>query len=119
MKSQIRKVKDHGVEYEALAFVCPGCLDMGGGSGLHLLPVNSSIKSPSWDWDGDLVHPTLNPSILTGKGSKNICHSFLRNGVFEFLSDCSHGLVGQRVEIPDLPDWFIRETEEQNEEDIN
>lgn len=105
----IRTINDHGVKYDALAFVCPGCINMHGGSGLHLLPVNTSEKTPSWDWNGSLDNPTLNPSILTGKDSPNICHSFLLDGVFEFLSDCTHELAGQKVELPDLPDWFVEE----------
>lgn len=116
MKSQIRKVSDGDKRYDALAFVCPGCIEMSGSNstGLHLLPVNTDQTSPAWQWDENLENPTLNPSILTGKGSPNICHSFLRAGIFEFLSDCTHSLAGQKVELPDLPDWFIKETEENN-----
>ncbi len=109
MKSQIRNVNDHGNVYQALAFMCPGCMEFQG-SGLHLLPVNSTTKSPSWNWDGNLEKPTLSPSILTGRGSEKICHSFLEAGVFRFLSDCTHSLVNRLVEIPDLPDWFIEES---------
>lgn len=109
MKAMIRHVDDHEKKYDALAFVCPGCVKMNGGSGLHLLPVNTEVTSPAWTWDGDLEHPTLNPSILTGKGSPHICHSFLQNGVFEFLPDCTHELAGKKAELPDLPDWFVEE----------
>ncbi len=109
MKSMLRKVNDHGLEYSCLLFVCPGCIGVLGGSGLHMIPVNSSVKEPHWIWDGNLYLPTLSPSILTGKSSPDICHSFLRAGVFQFLRDCTHPLVGQNVEIPDLPDWVINE----------
>ena len=104
MKSVLHWVDDHGVRYQHLMFWCPGCEEDGRG-GLHALPVNTDKKSPSWDWDGNLEAPTLSPSILTGAGSSKICHSFLRNGVFEFLSDCTHALAGQSVPMPDLPDW--------------
>jgi hypothetical protein len=77
------------------------------GSGAHLLPVDAA-KSPAWDWDGNTEAPTLSPSILTRAGSE-VCLSFLRAGVFEFLSDCTHPLAGQSVPIPDLPDWLVRE----------
>lgn len=112
MKAQIRRVDDHGVHYEALTFVCPGCVAMVSGTGLHLLPVNcAGIKDPSWTWDGNLYRPTVTPSILTKYGTEKelICHSFLRGGVFEFLSDCTHSLVGKHVDMPDLPDWAIKE----------
>lgn len=29
----------------------------------------------------------------------NICHSFVRNGKIEFLSDCTHELAGKTVEL--------------------
>ncbi len=109
MKSMLRQVDDHSLQYDCLMFVCPGCIEMAGGSGLHMLPVNSNVKKPQWEWDGNLIRPTLSPSILTGKSSPKVCHSFLREGIFEFLGDCAHSLAGQKVEIPDLPSWVIDE----------
>lgn len=124
MKTSLRNVDDHGVRYQALMFMCPGCkTGPGMGSGLHMLPVNSSEKSPSWAWDGNLEAPTLSPSILThtgpyvdGKGV-GICHSFLKAGVFEFLSDCTHSMAGQNVPMPDLPTW-VNEEKENTEDDL-
>lgn len=116
MKAMLRNVNDRGNHYTALAFVCPGCMGHGG-SGLHLLPVNTDVKSPSWSWDGNLRAPTLTPSILTkyeyGVDKEVfVCHSFLRGGVFEFLSDCTHDLVGKHIDLPDLPEWFVNEAKE-------
>lgn len=116
MKSQIREVNNHGVHYQALAFVCPGCALSGGGSGLHLLPVNTTATSPSWNFDGNLDSPTLHPSVLTGRGTSFVCHSFLENGIFRFLGDCTHKYVNQHIPMPDLPDWFINETKNRNDE---
>ena len=111
MKAQLRRVNDHGVTYEALRFCCPGCAEMHSNSGLHILPVNTNgSKSPSWDWDGNLDAPTLSPSILTrshGINGETICHSFLRAGVFEFLSDSTHAFAGQQVPMPDLVEWAV------------
>lgn len=108
MRSMIRHINDHGVEYDALAFICPGCeLMWEHASGLHMLPVNSTTKTPSWTWDGNLDAPTLGPSILTsGNDPAHRCHSFLVAGVFQFLGDCSHVLAGTNVPLPDLPEWF-------------
>lgn len=109
MKSQLRTIDDHGNVYTALMLICPGCP----GSGLHMLPVNSTTKTPQWTWDGNLEAPTLSPSILTriepyvdGKPT-GICHSHLRSGVFEFLGDCTHEFAGQHVPMPDLPEWAV------------
>lgn len=107
MKSRFTTVDDHGTVYPVLMFVCPGC-EQDRHSGLHMLPVNTTLKSPSWDWDGNLESPTISPSILTRVGN-NVCHSFLRNGVFEFLSDCTHKFAGQQIPIPDLYDWVVKD----------
>lgn len=124
MKAMLRHVDDHGTKYDALMFVCPGCgtpytlLDgtEHTPSGLHMLPVNTPGRSPQWDWDGNLEAPTLSPSILShihpyDEQSKplGVCHSFLKAGVFEFLSDCSHSFAGQHVPMPDLPTWAAGE----------
>lgn len=111
MKSQLITVNEGGCVYTALQFICPGCA-LFGGTGLHLLPVNSPNYSPSWDWDGNLEQPSLSPSIHTKRGEEGgNCHSFLKEGVFDFLSDCDHILAGTIVEMPDLPDWLLRDRE--------
>jgi hypothetical protein len=38
------------------------------------------------------------------------CHSFLRAGRWEFLSDSAHHLAGQTVDMVPLPDWYAKET---------
>lgn len=108
MKSRLVIVNDHGTTYVALQFICLGCA-LFGGTGLHMLPVNSPYHPPSWDWNGDQEKPSLSPSILTRIGDGQVCHSFLRDGVFEYLSDCAHQLAGARVEMPDLPDWVLKD----------
>jgi len=106
MKSMIRHVDDHGHHYEALMFWCPGCENERGNGGLHMLPISGDSNGRDmWSFDGNLEAPTLTPSILTGRGTEKICHSFLTAGVFHFLGDCTHALANQQVPIPDLPDW--------------
>ena len=118
MKTQLINVDDHGVQYTSLMFVCPGCKEVGrkGNEGLHMLPVNSPhIDKPSWEWDGNLEFPTLSPSILTrggALGKDGVCHSFLKAGIFEFLTDSTHSFSGQKVPLPDLPTWAEREAED-------
>lgn len=110
MKSQLITVENQGVTYQALKFICPGCKAMGAGdsTGLHILPVNSNPTTPSWDWNGDTEKVTLTPSILT-RSYRGNCHSFLREGIFEFLSDSEHPLAGKSIPMVDLEDWMIKE----------
>jgi len=114
--AQLRGVNDHGRHYEAIMLWCPGCevtRDGEAQGGLHMLAVAGEVgHRPRWDFDGKLDAPTLSPSILTRytmAGEPFVCHSFLRAGVWEFLSDCTHPLVGQRVSAVPLPDWVVAE----------
>ena len=88
-----------------LTMYCPGC------KMLHSIgvdhPKNTQAK---WGWDGDFVNPTFTPSIavhmpwLDTANRKYICHSFIRAGKWEFLSDCAHDLAGQTVDMVDIPE---------------
>lgn len=77
-----------------------------------------------WTWNGDTEKPTFSPSVLVksqklvkdaegnwlgewerdaaGNLIPSVCHSFVTDGRIQFLSDCTHKLAGQTV---DLPDW--------------
>lgn len=112
MKTSLRTIRDetNGIRYEALMFACPGCASFREHSdGLHMLPVNTNEKSPSWDWNGDREKPTLTPSIKTSTHDGLVCHSFLRDGIFEYLNDSTHKFSGQKVDLPDLPQWAQKE----------
>lgn len=98
-----------------LMFWCPGCEEH------HGIRVDGSR---GWQWNQSLEAPTVSPSILVNatralvdgkpvhllryegeypcETIKFICHSFVKEGRIEFLSDCSHSLAGQTVELPDI-----------------
>lgn len=110
-------------ENGGLLFWCPGC------DGVHAVRVGAG-DGPRWGYNGNPDKPTFTPSILvsgtklTNKGRADmdawreagypkplpekfdsipvVCHSFVNNGRIQFLSDCTHALAGQTV---DLPDW--------------
>jgi hypothetical protein len=83
---------------------CPGCEDV------HRI-------NDGWQFDGNLEAPTFSPSILThwGKYQRDhsykrfTCHSFIRSGMWEFLTDSDHALAGKTVPMVDLPDWLAKE----------
>lgn len=64
----------------------------------------------SWTWDRNRELPTISPSILV-TGSKR-CHSFVKNGEWQFLGDSDHALAGTTVPVQPVPDWFPRPGEE-------
>lgn len=73
-------------------FYCPGCKTT------H--PVDSR-----WKWNGSLEAPTFTPSLMVnGSYPAGRCHSFIKDGKIEFLTDCHHELKGQTVEMPDWSD---------------
>ncbi len=65
----------------------------------RIIPLTGDHK---WAWNGDTEKPTLSPSILTrgeDADGKHVCHSFVREGKVEFLSDCSHEFAGQTLDL--------------------
>lgn len=60
-----------------------------------------------WDWNKDLENLTITPSLLVHMGELKKCHSFIRNGNWEFLGDSWHELAGQTVPLPPVPDWLV------------
>ena len=101
------------IESGQLGFWCPGCKE------IHV--VNSG-----WAFNGNYDKPTFSPSVLVTSGhySPNFksgddcwctywkkhpeeqpvfqcerCHSFVNDGQIQFLSDCTHSLVGQTVAL--------------------
>lgn len=87
-------------------FFCPGC------KSTHA--VNTS--GPRWTYNGDVVKPTFTPSILVTYGGVDAdedeneddglpsrCHSFVKDGMIQFLGDCTHELSDKSVPIPEWP----------------
>ena len=97
-------------------FWCPGC------KCAHGIWTRGPVV---WEFDGDLDHPTVKPSLLArgteftevgqedylmwrasgfpdrkGKAFDNrpsVCHVVITKGVLNFCSDCTHGLAGKSV----------------------
>lgn len=87
---------------------CPAC-----GHG-HLFENDQHPNVPKrggygWTFNGDLEKPTFTPSMLVRWGGlkdgvevTKICHSFVTDGKIQFLSDCTHHLAGQTVDLPEM-----------------
>lgn len=81
-----------------LMFHCPGC------ECAHGVRPQGPGPSPQWGWNGSMDRPTFSPSLLVTTDypdHRDVCHSFVRDGQIQFLTDCTHGLAGRTVEIPD------------------
>lgn len=91
---KVSSLSNNGKHYGWMIF-CPGC------------ECAHSVND-RWSFNGDMEKPTFSPSLLVNgrEGYLNPtmprCHSFVRDGRIEFLSDCDHPLKGQTVDLPDL-----------------
>ncbi len=91
-KKMVRGMPNHPIVF------CPGCEEI-------------NVFDTRWKWNNDVEKPTFSPSLVISAPThfdkkKRRCHSFLRDGIWEFLSDCTHDLSGKNVPIPDLPKWI-------------
>jgi hypothetical protein len=90
------------------AFYCPGCKCH------HWFKTTGN--SPRWTFNGNMDQPTVRPSILVNHGvypdgdlktvngkvagyKKIRCHLFITDGKIQYLSDCTHELAGQTIEM--------------------
>lgn len=85
----LEKVSLEPGEFPEYIFDCPGC---GYGHGFK-----TQGDGPCWTFNGDMEKPTISPSLLVTGQYK--CHSFIRDGQIQFLSDCDHALAGQTVPL--------------------
>jgi len=95
-------------------FYCEGCKRP------HML--NVSVEgSPKWTYNGNELSPTFTPSVLArythpkgftndnpapldfdGEYVTDVCHSFVTDGCIQYLSDSTHELSGQTIELPEF-----------------
>ncbi len=107
------------------SFKCPGC------HLYHSLPVDGSARAWQFNGDterptlspsilsrgGCCCEPDWHDKERRRAGAEpcdkgrpdedgismcHVCHSFVRDGRVEFLSDCTHALAGQTVDLPEV-----------------
>lgn len=87
-------LESDGKTHRSWLFRCPGCE----------FPHQCDNR---WIWNGSKEAPTFDGSVLVRREYgeervKQVCHSYVREGRIEFLSDSTHALAGKTV---DLPSW--------------
>lgn len=109
-------IDDHGNIYPAYYWWCPGCASYDenrSGAGTHMFHV------PPWTFDNDnMEKPTFSDSYLSYgwkpepgnplgiiKGSPR-CHSFVKEGMIQYLDDCEHDFAGKTIHMVPVPDWL-------------
>ncbi len=76
--------------HRSLIWTCVGCGEV------HCCAIDAPDR-PRWAWNRSLSKPTLVPSILKRPAGGKRCHSFVKDGIVEFLGDCDHDLAGRSV----------------------
>lgn len=105
---------------ERISFWCLGCKDF------HTVKITGD---GAWGYNGSDTNPTISPSILVTSGHylpSHVegnscwckwneehddpdgfkcfrCHSFITDGMIQYLNDCSHSLGGQTIPLPPHP----------------
>ncbi len=97
MGSKVRKLTDSSGTVKSFMFNCPGCKES------HVIHYEGHPNGLNWKWDGNEEAPTISPSFLVHPG-KNIprCLTYVKKGKIQFLSDCTHELAGQTVDMLDF-----------------
>ncbi len=93
-------LKEFGYIDADFVFMCPGCECHHG-----VWTTNRNSNNAIWSFNGSADKPTFSPSILVRypvKEIMNICHSFVTDGKIQYLSDCTHKLAGQTIELPEI-----------------
>lgn len=83
--------KYHHTQY---MYMCPGC------GYEHAFGLKS--EGGHHEFNMDLDNPTVSPSLLQNFTPGSLCHSYIKEGKIQFLSDCQHPLAGQTVELPEI-----------------
>lgn len=87
------KDNDGFVQMERIHFICPGCNQ------------RHAISEAIHSFNGDFDKPTFRPSVLVTWGKLQPdwrCHSNVKDGMIQFLNDCSHELKGKTVPLPEF-----------------
>jgi hypothetical protein len=113
------KARVFDAEHGTVCINCPGCKTQ------HYLNVDPKNGRPCWGFNNDFEKPTFTPSLLVRTGKyvppddtwyksltaeqkenvdrhSAICHSFIKEGMIQFLSDCTHSMANQTVPLLEL-----------------
>lgn len=95
--AKILKVEKEGDGPDYM-FFCPGCNSHQG-----VWTSKPNRNGAIWSFNGDFDKPTITPSLNSFCDAVGYrCHSFIKDGMIQFLSDCTHSLAGQTMELPEI-----------------
>lgn len=107
----VRENHPHITE-ERFYILCPGCYEVykqryPDDSRFWINGAVHCFSTQIHQFNYDMEKPTLSPSLLFqypfNDGSGNhVCHSYVKEGMIQFLGDCTHPLANQTLELMDV-----------------
>ena len=88
--AKVERLENQKGEFGCYIIYCKGC-------------GNHHGFDSRWTFNGDFEKPTFSPSMLVNQHMpEKRCHSFVRDGKIQYLSDCFHKYAGQTLELEDI-----------------
>lgn len=86
--TKVKEFTNQSDEHAGWMIICPACK-------------KGHLFDKRWKFNGDMDRPTFTPSMLVYeiKDYQPRCHSFVTDGMIQFLNDCTHDLKGQTVPL--------------------
>lgn len=103
---KVVEVKNKDGKLLGRAVRCPACEADDVGS-VHIFFTEMPDGGGGWHFNGNMESPTFSPSMLARgqwgpERRPHVCHSYVRDGKIEYLSDCTHKMAGQTIELPEF-----------------
>lgn len=67
--------------------------------------MRSAMAAADKEWSVE-AGSGMSPVVVNEAWEPRTCHSYRRIGVWEFLSDCTHDMAGQKVPMIDFPENY-------------
>jgi hypothetical protein len=93
---KIEYIDEQGNKYhhDQYLWFCPGCNEE------HAFAIKE--EGGNHQFNMDLENPTVSPSLVADFVEGRKCHTYIKEGIIEFLDDCWHELKGSKVELPQI-----------------
>lgn len=80
-------------------FYCPACKHYHN----FTTEAGSDKSRPVWAFNGNLEKPTFSPSLgVNMMVPEARCHTFVRDGRIQYLSDCFHEFAGKTIDMEEI-----------------
>ncbi len=94
MAKIFERIKEDEIQYRQYGYRCLGC------ECFHFFKIVEDGGKHTFNKDMD--NPTVTPSLLCDWQGVPKCHSYIKNGKVQYLSDCEHKYAGLTIDLPNV-----------------